>query len=172
MSLNIDYLMQLNNMILLIMYKNRKSIIMENITHSWLHKLQFVTPRAITALKKYERDMLRFRNRKQIKDYDPDATAFVWKYRIKDVVYDVTDLNHISFILVGIDNQTQTATFPDFFGDSPNEVTDLYRFLHEQDRFILGLIVADLAGREAKKEKGLKRGHQGGSISQIRKREK
>ncbi len=133
----------------------------------WLNKLQFITPRAIIALKKYDRDMLRYRNRKQIKNHNPEESAFIWKYRIKDVIYDITNLDQLSFILIDTDGQTQTVSLPDLFGDKTTELSEFYRLLHERDRFIVGLIVANLAVREAKKEKALKVGHQAASVSQL-----
>ncbi|MFN7096241.1 MAG: hypothetical protein ACK4PR_01580 [Gammaproteobacteria bacterium] len=138
---------------------------------TWLKQLQFITPHALETLKKYDRDMLRLRNRKQIKNHDPNQSAFLWKYRIHDVKYEVTDPYKIVFTLVDTTDKSYVIDLHELIGCKTPETLELYKFLHDRDRFIVALIIGDLAGREAKKYQAMKDERPAASVTQLGKQE-
>jgi hypothetical protein len=119
----------------------------------WIKQFKFAAPHTMKFLTDQQQ---RFRVMRNLYKREPNADSiFIWKYRVHNVSAPNFDLTQIVITLVDGEGQHHKVTLHDLIAQQTEQVKEWHTFLHSDDRFLLSMIWAEIAGKQMKTERAI-----------------
>lgn len=119
--------------------------------HEWIKQFKFAAPHTMKFLDEQQK---RYRIMRNLYRREPNSdSVFVWKYRVHNVSAPNFELDQIIITLVDEEGQQHQVTLQDLIAQQTEQTKEWHMFLHSDDRFLLSMIWAEIAGKQIKIER-------------------